>query len=679
MPTAPITLQTPLKELHMIGKVYAQRLKKLNLLKVEDLLHHYPTRYENYSLISPINQVQAGEIVTIKGQIVSIQNIYSKQGKPLQKAIVADNSGALEVVWFNQAFLAKTLSPGTTLALAGKGEYFLGKISLISPEYEIIKSNSPQGLIHVGRIVPIYPETAGVSSKWLRSRIAPLLYKIPLNFDDWLPIKIRQNYQLLNLNAAIKQIHFPSTLDLAQQAKKRLAFDELLLLHLQTLTRKKIWQKQKTKKRFIIDQAKIKTFIKNLPFQLTPDQQQAVQDILKDFKLSKPMNRLLQGDVGSGKTVIAAIACYAAFLNKQKTAFMVPTSILADQHFKTLKQLLQPYGVKIGFFTGSRKSKSDNVDLFLGTHALLYKQFDWQKLGLVIVDEQHRFGVSQRATLLKQTTTPHLLTMTATPIPRTVALTLYGDLNLSLIETLPKGRKPVKTWVIPKNKRPAAYKWISQQIDQNNSQVFIVCPLIEESTSERMANVKAATQEFNHLQKIFSPHRLALLHGRMKAQEKQTSMQAMTKGKINILVTTPVVEVGIDIPRATIILIETAERFGLAQLHQLRGRVGRGEQQAYCFLFSEVDRPENLKRLKAMERYCSGTKLAELDLELRGPGEIYGTSQSGFLNLKIASFADTQLIAQTKQAAESLYQKRQHYPQLQEKLKKITIRDVKPN
>jgi ATP-dependent DNA helicase RecG len=676
---AKLTLQTPVKNLFMVGEAYAKRLNRLNIHTIEDLLHHYPHRYEDLSLISTISQLQAGEAATVQGQIVSMKNLYTRGGKQLQRAVLADSSGQLEVTWFNQPFLAKILTAGVQVALAGKVEEFHGRPSFNSPEYELVKPGQPP--LHTGRLVPVYPETAGVSSKWLRSRIAPLLTKFQLPLTDWLPETIRKDYQLVDLTTALHQIHFPQSIELAEKARHRLAFDELLGLHLQTLQRQYQWQKQKTRQPFSVTQVQLKRFIANLPFTLTTDQQQAIREIVKDVKSSIPMNRLLQGDVGAGKTVVAALACYLAHLNHQKTAFMVPTSILADQHLMTLRGLLTPYGIKIGFFTGSHKPKEkpETIDLFLGTHALLHHQLDYEKLGLVIIDEQHRFGVEQRARLLKTSPTPHLLTMTATPIPRTVALTLYGDLNLSLIETLPVGRKPVKTWLASKRKRSGAYAWIREQIKTEGSQIFIVCPLIEESESERLANVKAATAEFAALKAIFPDCRLALLHGRMKAKEKQTVMSQLAAGLIDILVSTPVVEVGIDIPNATVMLVEAAERYGLAQLHQLRGRVGRGDKQAYCLLFSEAERPESFRRLRAMERHYSGIKLAELDLKLRGPGELYGTSQSGFLNLKIASFADSSLISQTRRAAESLFAKRSRLPSLRNHLKTITIRSVKPN
>lgn len=673
-----ISLSTPIEKFPLVGPAFKDRLKKLEIETVFDLLNHYPHRWQDFSLISPIGLVQAGEKVTVKGEILSISNLYTRSGKQLQKAIVADATGSCRVIWFNQPFLVKNLAPGTKVALSGKLQESLTKPALISPEYEILKTKQT---IHTGRLVPVYPETASVSSKWLRSRIALALNLAGSLLIDWLPEKIKRKYRLIDLPTALNQIHFPLNLNWAKNAKERLAFDELLLLHLQTLNRRSSWQEKKIKVPLKINQAKIDQFISRLPFKLTKDQEKAVEEILKDLGKATPANRLLQGDVGSGKTVVAAIAIYACFLNQKKSAFMVPTELLAEQHLKTLEQLLAPYGVKIGFFTSSFKNKSgqEKIDLFLGTHALLHRKLNFKKVDLVIIDEQHRFGVEQRSTLINQSHCPHLLTMTATPIPRTIALTLYGDLDLSLIYQMPKGRKKVKTWVVGKQKREDAYDWVKKQVLKKGSQVFIVCPLIELSQKERMANVRAAAEEFEKLKKIFRGLNLSLLHGRVKAGQRQKIMRKLSQGRIDILVSTPVVEVGIDIPNATVMLIEAAERFGLSQLHQLRGRVGRGEKQAYCLLFSDLERPQNLRRLRAMENFRSGLKLAEMDLKIRGPGEIYGTAQSGFLNLKIASFTDSNLISRTRQAAEELYSRIGDYPLLKEKLKKITISRVKPN
>lgn len=672
-----MNLKTPIGEVYMIGPTYAKRLKRLNIQTIGDLLYHFPLRYIDYSLISPIKLIQAGEIVTVRGKIISLHNEYTLKGKTIQKGIVADSSGTIEVVWFNQPFLVKTLKPGIAISLSGKADFWGKKITLISPEYEVEKTEEK---IHTGRLVPVYHETAGISSKWLRSRIAFLIKSIGRNIEEFLPSEILKKYNLPNFQNALEQIHFPKNKKEADFARRRFAFEELFLLHLAALQRKIEWQKKKLAKKFIINQKEIANFIQSLPFELTNAQKRAIKVILQDLTKDKPMNRLLQGDVGSGKTVVAAAAIFTAFLNKVQSALMAPTEILAKQHFQTLKTLLEPFGVKIFLLTGGKTKLQPDFDLIIGTHALIYKRAKFTNLGLVVIDEQHRFGVEQRGKLIQKGETPHVLTMTATPIPRTIALTLYGDLDLSVLDEMPPGRQKVKTWVVPPQKRLAAYRWIEKQIKETKGQAFIICPLIEESNSETLKTVRAAVSEFERLKKeIFPNLKLGLIHGKLKSGEKEKVLEDFRRGKLEILVATPVVEVGIDIPRATIIMIEGAERFGLAQLHQLRGRVGRGDRQSFCLLFSDRQDPKTLKRLKALEKTHSGMELAELDLKMRGPGEIYGTRQHGFLDLKVANFSDLPLIEKTRQAAQEVIPHISSYPLLQEKLKEYIIKSIEPN
>jgi len=668
---------TPVSEVYMIGPTYARRLKKLGIETVEDFLYYFPFRYIDYSLISPIRLAQPGETITIKGKIISLKNEYTSKGKKIQKGRVADSSGTIEVIWFNQPFLVKVLKPQTIVSLSGKVDFWVKKPALISPEYEIIKSQSQ---IHTGRLVPVYHETYGISSKWLRARIAFLLKNLISKIEEFLPSEIINKYDLLDLRNSLVQIHFPKDKKYAELSRKRFAFEELFLLQLSTMERKKKWQEKKLAKKFLIDEKKVSEFIHSLPFELTNAQKREIKAILVDLGKDKPMNRLLQGDVGSGKTVVAAVAIFVAYLNRVQSALMAPTEILAHQHFQTLSQLLAPFGLKITLLTGKQKEIKTDFDLIVGTHALIYQKAKFEKLGLVIIDEQHRFGVEQRGKLIEKGGTPHVLTMTATPIPRTIALTLYGDLDLSVLDEMPPGRKVVKTWVVPPQKRQAAYEWIKKQIKETRSQAFIICPLIEESKSETLQTVRAATSEFERLKKeVFPDLRLGLLHGRMKSKQKTEVLSQFKNGELDILVATPVVEVGIDIPTATIMMIEGAERFGLAQLHQLRGRVGRSDRPSYCLLFTEHYGETTLKRLKALEKINIGMKLAELDLEMRGPGEIYGTRQHGFLELKVASFSDLPLIEQTKKAAEEILPKIYRYPLLQEKLKEYIIKQVLPN
>lgn len=661
----------------MVGPTYAKRLEKLGIKTTEDLLYHFPFRYLDYSLVSPIARVQPGELVTIKGEIISIKNEYTKRGKRLQKAIVADKTGEIAAIWFNQPFLIKTLKMGSTVSLSGKIDWFGRKKVLVSPEYELLKDKAT---VHTGRLVPVYHETYRLSSKWLRSRIAPLIEKVLPSLKDFLPPKVKKKYELLDLGLALQQIHFPKSQKEIAKAKERLAFEEFFLIHLATLERKKNWQKKKLAFKFKIDQEKILQFLNNLPFELTQAQKRVLREISADLIKSKPMNRLLEGDVGSGKTVVAATAIYLAYLNGTQSALMAPTEILANQHFQTINQILTPLGVKISLLTGGGRKKEEDFDLIIGTHALIHQRASFKKLGLVVIDEQHRFGVEQRGKLIKKGKAPHLLTMTATPIPRTIALTLYGDLDLSVIDEMPPGRQTIKTWVVPPQKRQAAYQWIEKQVKNTPHQAFIICPLIEESTHETMQSVRAATGEYQRLRKqVFPKLKLGLLHGRLKSKEKKAVLTNFQKGKIDILISTPVVEVGIDIPTATIMMIEAAERFGLAQLHQLRGRVGRGGEQSYCLLFTELQGKKILKRLKALERAKTGMELAELDLQLRGPGEVYGTKQHGFFDLRIASFSDLPLIEKTKQAALGILPRLKAYPRLQAKLKQATIKPIEPN
>ncbi len=661
----------------MVGPTYAKRLEKLKIKTVKDLIYHFPFRYDDLTLISPINRLQPGETATIRGEVVSMKNEYTKSGKKIQKGVIQDQSGEIEVVWFNQPFLVKTIKIGEKYSFSGKVDWFGRKIVMVSPQYEFLRLED-KPTIHTGRLVPVYPETARVSSKWLRSRISPLLGQVLPEVDDFLADKIKKKNDLIDLAQAIKWIHFPENKTQAEKARKRLAFDELFFVQLAGLKRKKEWQKKNLAHQFSVDQEKILEFLSLLPFELTKAQKRCVKEILKDLSKNKPMNRLLEGDVGSGKTVVAAVAAYVAFLNGFQTAVMAPTAILANQHFITLKQMLSSLGVKVELLTGGRKKTKNQFDLLVGTHALIHRRAHFAKLGLAIIDEQHRFGVEQRARLIKRGKAPHILTMTATPIPRTIALTLYGDLDLSIIDQMPPGRKKVKTWVVPPSKREAAYQWISKRIKGTDEQAFIICPLIEES--ESLQSVKAATVEYKRLsKKVFKNLNLGLLHGRMKVKEKDKIIDQFRQGKLDLLVSTPVVEVGIDIPQATIMMIEGAERFGLAQLHQLRGRVGRGQKKSFCLLFTEITKGKAFQRLKAMERVYLGMDLAELDLKLRGPGEIYGTRQHGFPDLRVASFTDLDLIQKSRQVAEELITKLSQSPLLKKALRDYKEKSVEPN
>lgn len=669
-------LQIPIDKVSFAYKRYARRLEKLNIKTLEDFLYHIPFRYEDYSLISKIGELQAGENVTVKGEVIEIKNEYTRSLKKLQKAKVADDTGIIDIVWFNQPYLIKYIEKGSKISLSGKISPYLNKLVMESPEYELA---SEQNTIHTGRLVPIYPETYGVSSKWLRRQIYKILGNYKQNLNEYLPSSIIGKNNLMGFSEAIAQVHFPKNLDSIKNAKYRLAFDELFFMQLSAFARKTQWNKNISNHLFSIAKFKnnIEEFWEKLPFELTNAQKNAVKEIFQDLAGKKPMNRLLEGDVGSGKTVVATIAMYLSYLNGFQSVLMAPTEILTLQHYNTISNLLSPFNVKIGLATSSKKIISE-FDVLVGTHAVLSKKIDFKNLGLVVIDEQQRFGVEQRAIIRKRGKNPHLLTMTATPIPRTVALTLYGDLDLSVLDEMPMGRKNIKTWLVPLGKRENAYKWIENQILKTKAQIFIVCPFIEES--ESMQTVKAAVKEYERLKNsVFLKLNLGLLHGKLKSKEKDSILKKFREGRIDVLIATPVVEVGIDIPNATIIIIEGAERFGLAQLHQLRGRVGRRDKQSYCLLFTESKSQNAIKRLKAIETLHVGSELAELDLKLRGPGQVFGTMQHGLNQLKIASFSDFSLIEKTRKEAEKIFPKLSQYPLLLEKIKNINIKQVSPD
>ncbi len=662
-----ISLNDSVSKLSLVGPVYQKRLKKLEIKKINHLLLHVPHRYEDYRMIHNAKGIKSGQPVTLVGKVVFARNQYTRTNKKIQLLEVEnDLGGTFLAIWFNQPFLVRNFKKGEMLSLSGKIDWFGRKLALISPEYEKIIPG--ETLIHTGRVVSIYPETKGVSSKWIRRRIWEILNS---GFDtpDYLDDKIRDKYNLMCKREAINKVHFPANLEEAEEARKRLAFDELLVLQAQNLMRRGDWQTKQPTFRLKVDDRYTKEFIDSLPFKLTASQKEAVSEILQDLGKEVPMNRLLEGDVGSGKTVVAAIASLNSFINGYKSIFMAPTQILAEQHFDTLNKLFQALRVRISLITSAGiKTGPGRSDIIIGTHALIYNKLDISDSALVVIDEQHRFGVEQRASLMKlaenKRKIPHVLTMTATPIPRTVALTFYGDLSLSTLRELPSGRKPITTWIVPPQKRRAAYRWVREQIKNDGIQAFVVCPLIEESEVETMKQVRSAKTEFDKLRKSFLDLRFGLIHGRLKAKEKQEVIKKFREKEIDILVATPVVEVGIDIPNATIIVIEAAERFGLAQLHQLRGRVGRGLTKSYCLLFTEKESQKVQGRLAALRESKSGFELAELDLEIRGPGEIFGYKQHGVPELKIASWQDIQIIKDSKKLAEEIFENPQKYQKI---------------
>ena len=669
-------LNTPIEKLGGIYKKYVGRLEKIGIKKLEDFLYHIPFRYEDFSIISKIEQIQPGETVTVQGKIVEIKNEYTRRWRNIQKAKIQDNTGQIDAIWFNQPFIPRIIQINDTVSLSGKIRFSLGKKVMESPEYEVLNGKT----LHTGRLVPIYNETRGVSSRWIRKQVDKILRENLKELKEHFPKDILRKNNLIDLRTAIKNVHFPNSLSEVREARERLSFDELFFLQLIGIVKREDWKKKSPVSVFQIYKFKdrIEKFLEKLPFELTNSQKKAVEEILKDLQSKKPMNRLLEGDVGSGKTVVAAIAMYIAYLNGFQSVFMAPTEILSSQHFKTINDLLAPFGIKVAMTTSNLKKNLDNFDVLVGTHAVLSGRINFKKLGFIVIDEQQRFGVRQRSQLRNKGNSPHLLTMTATPIPRTVALTLYGDLDVTFLSEMPHGRKIVKTWHVPEEKRQNAYSWIEKELKSNKTQAFIICPFIEES--ETMTTVKAATKEFERLKKhVFPNLKLELLHGKLKSKEKDKILDGFKKRKVDILVATPVVEVGIDIPNATVMLIETSGRFGLSQLHQLRGRVGRSDKQSYCLLFTDSKNEKTLKRLKSMESIHVGAVLAELDLKLRGPGEMYGTSQHGMPMLKIASFSDFSLIEKTRKEAEIILPDLKKYPVLLNKIKLKNLTEVSPD
>jgi ATP-dependent DNA helicase RecG len=668
--------EDPVSVLPLVGPSYTQKLKKLNIETIEDLLLHVPNRYLDFRKTKKIASLTEGDIVTTKGTIKSIINQFTKGGKKIQIAQLTDDTGSITVVWFNQPFLIRTIHPGTKMSLAGEVGWFGRQKALVSPEYEIKRSDGRS--IHTGSLIPIYPLTSGVSSKWLRGRIKVAYDVTKSSIKDFLPHKILKKEKLPPLDKSFRYVHSPKDITEAKVGHERLAFNELLFFNILSLDRKRKWLKNETVHKLKVNEKEINSFINSFPFKLTGAQERTVHTILKDLQKDIPMNRLLEGDVGSGKTVVAAVMSFVCFLNGNQSVIMAPTQILAKQHYQTLKEVFKKYKVRITLATSSGVvSDVGKADIIVGTHSLLHKRVDFENVAGIVIDEQHRFGVKQRAYLISESKTkkkaPHVLTMTATPIPRSIALTAYGDLDLSVLDELPKGRKKITTWIVPPSKREGAYDWIVKRIDEDDIQVFVICPLIEESASEGMSQVKAATIVHKELKEVFLNHKVGLLHGRLKDKEKDKVLSDFKKKKIDILVSTPVVEVGIDIPNANIMLIEGADRFGLAQLHQLRGRVGRSDKKAYCLLFSESKSKKVTKRLSALRRESSGFTLAEIDLKMRGPGEIFGIKQHGFPELKVASWQDIDLIKRTRVIAEDILDKPDNYKLLFDKMKKIAI------
>lgn len=706
-----INLDTKVEEIPRVGLAYQKRLKKMGIHTVKDLLFYLPNRYEDFSHIIPIKKIKLGYTVCVQGRVIEVKNTRTfKRFMSITEVFLEDTTGQIKAIWFNQPYLAKTLKEDDFVSLAGKVSLGKDGLYLNNPAYEKTDEiTNVQYLTHTGRIVPVYPETKGLTSRWLRYIIKPLLASFYNKVPEILPNEIHKKYKFLPIKKALWQVHFPDSFEYADAAKARFSFEELFLLQLSVLSQKaKLQQKQSPTCKMQTDTMKI--FTKSLPFSLTDSQKKCAYQILRDLEKPFPMTRILQGDVGSGKTVVATMAALNVVKNGYQTVFLAPTEILARQHFQSIASSLDIFKVKTGLLTAKNSSinngeetyetskqnlledlKNGQIDIVVGTHSLLQKNVEFKNLALVVVDEQHRFGVSQRADLVKnKANVPHLLSMTATPIPRTLALTIYGDLELSLLKEMPKNRKKIKTFIVQARDRDKAHQFIRSQVKEGKG-VFVICPKIEpknnfQATGQTYGSfvptnypaflvneVKAVKEEYEKLSKeIFPDLKVGMLYGKMKAKEKQTTMNDFRNGKVDILVSTSVVEVGIDIPRATVMMIEGAERFGLAQLHQFRGRVGRSNVQSYCFLFTTDQNQIHRKRLKALVASDNGFELAQKDLEIRGPGQIYGTQQWGVPDSTMQGMANIFLVEKTREAARELLEKDpdlSKYPLLKEALR----------
>lgn len=649
-----MNLKTPLEQVKGVGPKIAMQLRTAGLETVGDIITFLPRRHDDFTGLAPIADLKPGK-VTIRARCESISTRPVRRGLRLTTAVLADDSGKLNAIWFNQPYRTQQLGGSDDeFYFSGEFEYNYGRYQLTNPTAEIAKDIPVQA----ERLMPVYHSIHGLRSDTVRKvveKLRPLMSVLP----ETLPASIVRAEGLMGRAEAISAMHFPKTTEEVQRARDRLAFEELFELLLASRLNK-LENQQLEGYHIPFEQSVVKQFVSNLPFELTGAQRRAAWDILQDFERKTPMNRLLQGDVGSGKTVVAGLAARQAASHGFQTALMAPTEILASQHAETLDKLLAPFGVRVGLLVGSLKGKArqalyeqianGEVDVVVGTHAVIQDKVSFKKLGFVVIDEQHRFGVDQRQKLLAKSGTgglmPHLLAMTATPIPRSLALTVYGELDLSILNERPKGRMPIKTEIVTPVGVPKMYERVDAEI-ANGRQAYVVCSLIDDNPENDTKSVTAEHQRLK--QTIFGHRQIGLLHGKMKPAEKETIMQDFKARKYDILVSTTVVEVGVDVPNATTMIIENADRFGLSQLHQLRGRVGRGSHQSYCYLvMSSSNKPS--ERIREIEKSDDGFYLAEVDMKLRGPGEIYGRMQHGALNLQIATLADTALIAHAQNA-----------------------------
>ena len=661
-----------------IGPKKAYKLNKLGIFTLKDLLYYFPRQFEDRNNLKKIAQLENEEKATIKVVIVGMNTTEPRKGLTLTKVDVRDETGYAKLVFFNQPHISKTLRSGDSILVFGKVKKEFKSIELSSCEVEQL-TNSPKNTC---KIMPIYPLTYGVTNKEIINIIKSVINSEEFKMREYLPQRIIEKYKLCSIDYAIKNIHSPISKEALKIALYRIVFEEFLILQLGLFMYKNGADESEGIKFTYND--KLEDVRNSLPFKLTGAQDRALNELMEDMKSNKVMNRLVQGDVGSGKTVVALLALTFCVLNGYQGALMAPTEILAEQHYISLTETLGKFGIRVDLLVGSltkkkkenvlEKIKNNEIDILIGTHALIEDKVEFNNLGLVITDEQHRFGVRQRSKLSEKGNNPDILVMTATPIPRTLALILYGDLDISIIDELPPGRQPIETIAVDKSKRDRAYNSLVRKEVEKGRQVYIVCPLVEESES---IEAKAATELVEELKlEYFSDLRVGLLHGKMKASEKDAIMKSFKDKEIDILVSTTVIEVGVNVPNATLMIIENAERFGLAQLHQLRGRVGRGKHQSYCILIYASKSEVCKQRMSIMEETNDGFKISEKDLEIRGPGEFFGTRQHGLPELKVANiFKHMKILKLAQQEARYIIGNDQKLSSYENKYLKLEIID----
>lgn len=638
-------LNTPVRYFKGVGPIRGELLAHLGIKTAEDILYYLPARYEDRSNFTAIKDLKPGQAQVVRGEILTIGSRIAKSGANVFQVTVTDRTGFVHAVWFNQPYLKDYFKKGQTVVLYGKVEIY-DRLQIIQPEYEILQGSDEADSINIGRIVPVYPTTSGLAQKYLRGLAFLAAEKYARYLEERLPTYIMAREHLVDAKFAVRNIHFPTSFENLEKAYRRIVFEEFFMLQLALALKKKGLKAGPAAYSHKTEGSLMESFKGALPFELTDDQKKVVGEIERDMASAKPMNRLLEGDVGSGKTVVAAHALALTVQNGFQGVMMSPTEVLARQHFIVLSELLMPLGISVVLLVGgidpkTKKAiyadiKDGKIDIVVGTHAVIQEGVEFKKMGLAVVDEQHKFGVTQRAALKAKGYNPHILVMTATPIPRTLALTVYGDLDVSVIKELPKGRKPIATYWVEEAKRYEMYNFVREELEKGR-QAYVVCPMIEKAPGAR-GQILGVMGAFEKLKKeIFPNFEVGFLHGKMSSKEKEKVMKEFKKGKVKVLVSTIVIEVGIDVANATVMLVENAERFGLAQLHQLRGRVGRGSHESYCILLADPKTDEAAQRLAAIEGTLDGFEIAEVDLEMRGPGEFFGTRQHGLPEIRFGN------------------------------------------